>query len=87
MPLDGQRWFPWLPTIQVVSERRGNHPPGQHVRGPPQEAIQRVQEVFPHIPVQVISFDLMQTHSVELTIENFIEGRIPNVPIPVAPVK
>ena len=76
---DGQRWFPWLPTIQVVSERRG----GQQfpvVRGPPQEAIQRVQEVFPHIPPQVIAFDLMQTHSVELTIENFIEGRIPNVP-------
>ncbi len=48
----------------------------------PQELIQRVQEVFPDVPPAAIVQDLTQTHSVELTIENFLEGRIPIVQPP-----
>lgn len=73
---NGNRWLSWLPTIQVVHERRNLF----RSMVVPQELIQRVQDVLPHVPAHIISQDLMQTHSVELTIENIIEGRIPIIP-------
>jgi len=70
---NGGRWFSWLPTIQVVSERRFY---GQDITSVPQEMIQRVQEVFPHVPSNTIAEDLLRTNSVEITLENILEGRV-----------
>jgi len=75
---NGTRWFSWLPTIQVVHGRTNVFQPHPVHISP--ELIQRVQEVFPDVPPAVITQDLMQTHSVELTIENFLEGRMPTIP-------
>ncbi len=35
-----------------------------------------MQDVFPAMPIEVILEDLRVTHSVEMTIENIIEGRL-----------
>jgi len=76
---NGGRWFNWLPSIQVVSQRRGPH--GVFHQNPvniniPQEMVQQLAEIFPHVPVNVILEDLRRTHSIEVTTENIIEGRV-----------
>lgn len=67
---NGPRWFSWLPTIQVVSERRFMPLENEQAS---QAAIRRVQEIFPNISAQTIALDLQQTHSVEQTIENLLQ--------------
>jgi E3 ubiquitin-protein ligase AMFR len=55
--------------------------------------IRTVQEVAPHIPEQLIERDLARTRSIDLTLENILEGRLvapeeqvpPHVPQVVAP--
>eukprot|EP01114_Cavostelium_apophysatum_P014095 TRINITY_DN3566_c0_g1_i2.p1 TRINITY_DN3566_c0_g1~~TRINITY_DN3566_c0_g1_i2.p1 ORF type:complete len:627 (+),score=161.01 TRINITY_DN3566_c0_g1_i2:232-2112(+) len=83
----GPRWLNWLPSIQVVSERRPmafpHHP--HHNVAVPQDMIQQVLEVFPHIPAEVIAEDLMRTRSVDLTTENILEGRVIIPPQPQPP--
>ncbi|NXD87729.1 AUP1 protein, partial [Halcyon senegalensis] len=37
---------------------------------------QRVKEVLPHVPLEVIRIDLAQTSCVDTTIENLLEGRV-----------
>uniref|UniRef100_A0A8C7A193 Lipid droplet-regulating VLDL assembly factor AUP1 n=1 Tax=Nothoprocta perdicaria TaxID=30464 RepID=A0A8C7A193_NOTPE len=37
---------------------------------------QRVKEVLPHVPLEVISTDLAQTNCVDTTIANLLEGRV-----------
>jgi len=74
---NGNQWFSWLPTIQIVSERRS---PAVNTAAAisqvPPEMVRSVQEIFPHVPPNVIALDLLQTGSVALTIDNFVEGRI-----------
>ena len=41
----------------------------------------QVQEVFPTVPLSSVVDDLRMTHSVELTIENIIEGRVTIPPV------
>ena len=41
----------------------------------------QVREVFPHMPTSVIKEDLRLTRSVEMTIENIIEGRLAVPPV------
>ncbi|KFZ52915.1 Ancient ubiquitous protein 1, partial [Podiceps cristatus] len=38
---------------------------------------QRVKEVLPHVPLEVIRIDLAQTNCVDTTIANLLEGRVP----------
>jgi len=78
---NGPRWMSWLPTIQVVSERQHLNPAlfGQMPMNPifiPQEWINQLSEIFPHVPPEVIRQDLQRTRSVEITTENIMEGRI-----------
>ena len=40
-----------------------------------------MQEVFPTVPLSSVVDDLRMTHSVELTIENIIEGRVTIPPV------
>nr|XP_025975937.1 ancient ubiquitous protein 1 isoform X2 [Dromaius novaehollandiae] len=41
---------------------------------------QRVKEVLPHVPLEVIRTDLAQTSCVDTTIANLLEGRVPFFP-------
>ncbi|XP_064005162.1 lipid droplet-regulating VLDL assembly factor AUP1 isoform X2 [Pogoniulus pusillus] len=41
---------------------------------------QRVKEVLPHVPLEVIRIDLAQTNCVDTTIANLLEGRVPFYP-------
>ncbi|NXJ65104.1 AUP1 protein, partial [Rostratula benghalensis] len=41
---------------------------------------QRVKEVLPHVPLEVIRVDLAQTNCVDTTIANLLEGRVPFFP-------
>ncbi|KFP34619.1 Ancient ubiquitous protein 1, partial [Chlamydotis macqueenii] len=41
---------------------------------------QRVKEVLPHVPLEVIRIDLAQTNCVDTTIANLLEGRVPFFP-------
>ncbi|KAM6401380.1 lipid droplet-regulating VLDL assembly factor AUP1 isoform 2-T2 [Pluvialis apricaria] len=41
---------------------------------------QRVKEVLPHVPLEVIRVDLAQTNCVDTTIANLLEGRVPFSP-------
>ncbi|KFO94547.1 Ancient ubiquitous protein 1, partial [Buceros rhinoceros silvestris] len=41
---------------------------------------QRVKEVLPHVPLEVIRIDLAQTSCVDTTIANLLEGRVPFFP-------
>ncbi|NXF39491.1 AUP1 protein, partial [Nyctibius bracteatus] len=41
---------------------------------------QRVKEVLPHVPLEVIRTDLAQTRCVDTTIANLLEGRVPFFP-------
>uniref|UniRef100_A0A8C0FQW9 Lipid droplet-regulating VLDL assembly factor AUP1 n=1 Tax=Bubo bubo TaxID=30461 RepID=A0A8C0FQW9_BUBBB len=45
-----------------------------------QAMAQRVKEVLPHVPLEVIRIDLAQTNCVDTTIANLLEGRVPFFP-------
>lgn len=50
-----------------------------------QEMVRAVQDIFPHVPANVIAEDLAMTHSVEATTENILEGRVVIPPQPATP--
>ncbi|RZF36960.1 hypothetical protein LSTR_LSTR004648 [Laodelphax striatellus] len=47
-----------------------------------QRMVFQVAEVLPHVPMDVIIYDICRTHSIDLTISNILEGSIPFTPIP-----
>lgn len=92
---DGSRYASWLPTVSVEVSRphllsiglvtgEAPVPPSRTPLHNSQleSMIRQVQEWFPHLPVSVISEDLRQTRSVELTMENILDGRVtaPSIP-------
>ncbi|KAI0226395.1 E3 ubiquitin-protein ligase AMFR, partial [Lamellibrachia satsuma] len=79
---DGSRYVSWLPSFSVEvthTQILGN---GMDLTLNPIHTSQldnmarQVQEVFPTVPLTSVVDDLRMTHSVELTIENIIEGRV-----------
>ncbi|CAG9837281.1 unnamed protein product [Diabrotica balteata] len=75
---DGSRYVSWLPSFSVeVSNAqpiRQNHISASNSQ---LDAMARqVQTLFPHIPIPTIIEDLRVTRSVELTIENVLDGRL-----------
>lgn len=80
---DGSRYVSWLPSFSVeVSHAqtiRQNHNAASNSQ---LDAMARqVQTLFPHIPLSVIIEDLRATRSVELTIENVLDGRLVTPPM------
>lgn len=81
---DGSRYVSWLPSFSVEVThtqllRSDQHPPTHTSQ---LDAMARqVQQLFPHIPLPTIVDDLRITRSVELTIENVLDGRIVVPPI------
>lgn len=45
-----------------------------------QSMAEQIQMMFPHYPISSIIDDLQITHSMELTIDNILEGRLPPPP-------
>jgi len=73
--------FGWLPTISVEVVRR-NELSGGYIQtsspvNVPAELIALVLDVFPDVPQAFIAQDLAVTNSVEATINNILEGRVP----------
>lgn len=95
---DGSRYASWLPTVSVEVSRphllsvgliTGDLPIPQSSRTELhntqlESMVRQVQEWFPHLPAPVITEDLRQTRSVELTMENILDGRVsvPSIPAP-----
>ncbi|RZB40377.1 E3 ubiquitin-protein ligase AMFR-like, partial [Asbolus verrucosus] len=74
LPFLGSRYVSWLPSFSVeVSHAQQNGP----VSNSQWDAMARqVQQLFPHIPISTITTDLRMTRSVEMTIENVLDGRL-----------
>eukprot|EP01119_Soliformovum_irregulare_P004348 TRINITY_DN1533_c0_g2_i2.p1 TRINITY_DN1533_c0_g2~~TRINITY_DN1533_c0_g2_i2.p1 ORF type:complete len:660 (-),score=192.88 TRINITY_DN1533_c0_g2_i2:91-2070(-) len=79
----GGRWFRWLPTIEIHTQR--NHrpmgplgTPGNSTGNSPNlaEMIRQLQEIVPHVPSHILAADLRITGNVNDTLENVLEGRI-----------
>ena len=72
---DGSRYVSWLPRFSVEVTHTailGD----QGDQSQLDNMIRQVREVFPSMPIDAIREDLQRTHSVQLTIENVIEGNI-----------
>lgn len=83
---DGSRYVSWLPSFSVEVTHT-NLLPGQQAHATQTSQLdnmaREVQVVFPNIPQSVIMEDLRQTRSVDLTIDNILEGRVTAPPLPI----
>ncbi|CAG9854032.1 unnamed protein product [Phyllotreta striolata] len=74
---DGSRYVSWLPSFSVevshVQAIRQNH---MATNSQLDAMARQVQTLFPHIPLSTIIEDLRVTRSVELTVENVLDGRL-----------
>jgi len=77
---DGSRYVSWLPSFSVEVTHTtilGNNALRQAVQTSQLDNMARqVQGVFPTMPLATIMEDLHITRSVEMTIENILEGRV-----------
>ncbi|XP_063227756.1 E3 ubiquitin-protein ligase AMFR-like [Bacillus rossius redtenbacheri] len=76
---DGSRYVSWLPSFSVEVTHtqllRSDQP--QPAQTSQLDAMARqVQQLFPHLPVPTIVEDLQATRSVELTVENVLDGHV-----------
>lgn len=70
---DGSRYVSWLPSFSVEV----GHRVSSRMRNSQVDAMARqVQQLFPHYPQSVILEDLRLTRSVELTVENILDGAL-----------
>lgn len=76
---DGSRYVSWLPSfsVEVTHTQLLRADQGPPVQTSQLDAMARqVQQLFPHMPMPVIMDDLRLTRSVEITIENILDGRL-----------
>jgi autocrine motility factor receptor len=75
---DGSRYVSWLPSFSVeVSHAQLMRQDNAPASNSQLDAMARqVQQLFPHIPISTITSDLRVTRSVEITIENVLDGRL-----------
>jgi E3 ubiquitin-protein ligase AMFR len=84
---NGQRYISWLPNFSVEvsnfnSVLRNGHLAATIIQQQQQTSQLRnmarhIQEMFPHYTLDVLIADLQITHSIEHTIDNILEGRLP----------
>jgi autocrine motility factor receptor len=78
---DASRYVSWLPSFSVeVTHMLSGYAvirPQQTQTSQFDNMARQVSEVFPSVPLSVIVEDLRVTNSVELTIDNIVEGRLP----------
>ncbi|KAH9502409.1 hypothetical protein Btru_075610 [Bulinus truncatus] len=84
---DGSRYVSWFPSFSVEVTHT-NLLPGQQAHATQTSQLDNmardVQAMFPHIPLSVITEDLRLTRSVDLTVDNILEGRIIVPPLAIA---
>lgn len=76
---DGSRYVSWLPSfsVEVTHNRlRGDILTLAHSNSQLDAMARQVQQLFPHYPRNVVLEDLRITRSVELTVENILDGRL-----------
>ncbi|XP_060869674.1 E3 ubiquitin-protein ligase AMFR-like [Metopolophium dirhodum] len=72
---DGSRYLSWLPSFSV--EVTHSLRPTSQIHTSQMETMARqVQQLFPHFTMNLIIEDLSTTRSVDLTIDNILEGRL-----------
>lgn len=83
---NGQRYIPWLPNfsveVNVNSMLRNRHLaatllPTQQQTSQLRNMARHIQEMFPRYPLNDLIADLQVTHSIEQSIDNILEGRLP----------
>ena len=86
---NGSRYVSWLPNFSVeVSNinnvlRNGhltatiNHMQQQQQTSQIRNMARHIQEMFPRYPISTLIADLQITHSIEITIDNILEERLP----------
>lgn len=83
---NGQRYIPWLPNfsveVNVNSMLRNRHLaatllPTQQQTSQLRTMARSIQEMFPRHTLNNLIADLQVTHSIEHTIDNILEGRLP----------
>lgn len=86
---NGQRYISWLPNFSVEvsnfnSVLRNGHLAATIIQQQQQQQTSQlrnmarhIQEMFPHYTLDVLITDLQVTHSIEHTIDNILEGRLP----------
>jgi E3 ubiquitin-protein ligase AMFR len=89
---NGQRYISWLPNFSVEvsnfnSVLRNGHLAATIIQQQQQQQQQQtsqlrnmashIQEMFPHYSLETLISDLQITHSIEHTIDNLLEGRLP----------
>lgn len=78
MGFSGSRYVSWLPSFSV--EVTHTHHPAQQL--PPMQTsqldamVRQVQALFPHLPLTTVMEDLRLTRSIELTVDNILDGRV-----------
>ncbi|EDO34524.1 predicted protein, partial [Nematostella vectensis] len=75
---DGTRIASWFPSfsVEVVHTHTDNMENLQLPESRVEAMAHQVHAMFPHVPINIITEDLRQTHSIELTTDNFLEGRL-----------
>lgn len=80
---NGSRYVSWLPSFSVEvthinSVLRNDPVPQQNAAHTSQlrNMARQVQQMFPRYPISVIISDLQASHSMEITIDNILEGRL-----------
>lgn len=84
---NGQRYISWLPNFSVEVSNFNSVLRNGHLRAtlmPPQQQTSQlrsmarhIQEMFPRYSLNALIADLQITHSIEHTIDNILEGRLP----------
>jgi autocrine motility factor receptor len=85
---NGQRYISWLPNFSVEvsninSVLRNGHLAATIIQQQQQQTSQlrnmarNIQDMFPHYSLDALIADLQVTHSIEHTIDNILEGRLP----------
>uniref|UniRef100_A0A8C3R9I0 Lipid droplet-regulating VLDL assembly factor AUP1 n=1 Tax=Cyanoderma ruficeps TaxID=181631 RepID=A0A8C3R9I0_9PASS len=76
--------LPFAPALSQRPAARPRVPPSLPGATPEDVRVvtmaQQVKEVLPHVPLEVIKTDLVQTNCVDTTIANLLEGRVPFLP-------
>ncbi|KAK7874530.1 hypothetical protein R5R35_013108 [Gryllus longicercus] len=76
---DGSRYVSWLPSfsVEVTHTQLFRSNQAQPAQTSQLDAMARqVQQLFPHVALTTVIEDLRVTRSVELTIENVLDGRV-----------
>lgn len=84
---NGQRYISWLPNFSVEVSNINSVLRNGHLTAtimPPQQQTSQlrnmarhIQEMFPRYPINSLIADLQITHTIEHTIDNILEGRLP----------